>query len=243
RTARRSTGGRGVSVAELEQTMTDVLAAVTQDVRPRAVGVAAAGLVDGVGEHVAFAPHLPWRDDPVRERLAARWGLPVALDNDATCALWAEVAHGALAGCDSGLVVNVGTGIGGGVLVGGRVWRGASGMAGEFGHMQVVPDGRACPCGLRGCWEQYVSGTALSGRARELGAGRRAVERDELDGPGVTRAAAAGDPDACAAFDEVGRWLGVGIANLVAALDPERVVVGGGVASAGELLLEPAREA
>lgn len=217
----------------LEDVLTRAVELVCDGVRPDAVGLAAAGFVDADGERIAFAPHLPWRDDAVRSRLSRRWGVSVALENDATCATWAEVEHGALTGIDQGVLVTVGTGIGGGVVMGGAVVRGAGGMAGEFGHTRVVPDGRACPCGLRGCWEQYASGTALVARAG------RSHER----GPSVAEAARAGDPDAKAAFDEVGTWLGIGVANLVAVLDPAVVVVGGGVAEAGDLLLGPARQA
>ncbi|MBE7323269.1 ROK family protein [Nocardioides sp. Y6] len=217
--------------AGLEDVLSRALELVCDGARPRGVGVAAAGFVDAAGERVVFAPHLPWRDDAVRERLSTRWGLDVVLENDATCATWAEVEHGALAGVAQGVLVAVGTGIGGGVVVHGEVVRGAGGMAGEFGHTRVVPQGRPCPCGLRGCWEQYASGRALVARAG------RAGER----GGGVAEAARAGDREAVAAFEEVGAWLGVGVANLVAVLDPEVVVVGGGVAEAGDLLLTPAR--
>lgn len=197
------------------------------------VGVGAAGFVDATRQRVAFAPHLAWRDEPLAERLAARLGVPVAVDNDANVALLAEQAYGAARGADDVVLVALGTGIGGGVLVAGRLYRGRGGMAGEFGHMQVVPDGRPCECGRTGCWEQYCSGKALARFARDAG-------RD-LEGPGLTAAAQAGDIVAGGAFTDVGRWLGVGLANLVAALDPELVVIGGGVSAAGELLLAPAR--
>lgn len=233
RTVRLRSGGPTGSVESLEQTLTEALELVCDGITPTGVGVAAAGLVDSSAESVAFAPHLPWRDADVRARLSTRWRLPVALENDATCALWAEVEHGALAGVDDALLVALGTGIGGGVLVGGQVVRGRGGMAGEFGHMQLVPDGRPCPCGLRGCWEQYSSGSALMAAAGER----------FPSGPAITEAARAGDRTALGALDEVGRWLGVGVANLVAALDPAVVVVGGGVSSAGDLLLGPADRA
>jgi glucokinase len=179
-----------------------------------------------------------------------RWGTTVVLDNDANCAARAEVTHGAARGAGDAVVVTLGTGIGGAVVLDGRVHRGSNGMAGEFGHMQVVPDGLACECGGRGCWEQYSSGNALVrlSRARmgqeptlldELCGG----DPDALSGPLVTTAAQQGDAVALAAFQSVGDWLGVGVANLVAAFDPEVVVVGGGVSAAGELLLAPARVA
>jgi len=159
----------------------------------------------------------------------------VLVDNDANAALWAEARFGAAQETRDAVMVTLGTGIGGALLENGMLIRGANGMAGEFGHMQVVPDGRLCECGRRGCWEQYCSGRALARAAAAAGSG--------LIGPALTTAAWAGDPVALAAYDEVGTWLGVGVANLVAALDPPLVVVGGGVSAAGDLLLDPAREA
>lgn len=245
-TATRSTPGRRVEVAVLESALTEAVLEVA-DGRPiAAVGLAAAGFVDRAGERVMFAPHLPWRGEAVRARLAERWGCPVVVDNDANCAARAEVEHGHARG--DALVITLGTGIGGAVVLGGRVHRGSNGMAGEFGHMQVVPDGLACECGGRGCWEQYSSGNALARFARERVGRERTVLTamcggvpERLVGPMVTDAARDGDVVARQAFASVGDWLGVGIANLVAALDPDVVVVGGGVSAAGDLLLEPAR--
>ena len=236
RIARDSTPGRGDPVSELENALTRAVEAVRDGRALTSVGLAAAGLVEPSGETVRFAPHLPWREERVRERLAARWGAAVVLDNDAHCAAEAELALGAGRDAGSFLLVNIGTGIGGGVVLDGRVWRGAGGMAGEFGHMQVVPDGLACECGLRGCWEQYCSGRALERVVRvALGS--------HLDGPEVTARALAGDELARQAFTSIGTWLGVGLADLVAAFDPALLVVGGGVSTGGDLLLDPAREA
>jgi len=236
RVARDSTPGRGDPVSELEDALTRAVEAV-RDGRPlTGVGVSAAALIEPSGETVRFAPHLPWREEPVRERLATRWGAPVVLDNDAHCAAEAELANGAGRGVGSFLLVNIGTGIGGGLVLDGRVWRGAGGMSGEFGHMQVVPEGLACECGLSGCWEQYCSGRALERVVRvALGS--------HLDGPEVTAQAKAGDELARQAFATIGTWLGVGLANLVAAFDPALLVVGGGVSTVGDLLLDPARNA
>ena len=198
------------------------------------------------GRRVVFAPHLPWRGEDVRGRLERRLGTPVLLDNDATCAAHAEATYGAGRGAASMLLVTLGTGIGGGLVLDGRVWRGHHGMAGEFGHMQVVPDGAPCECGRRGCWEQYSSGNALVRAARSRLATEPTVlaelcegDPQALTGPMVTDAAAAGDLVARAAFASVGRWLGVGLANLVAAFDPALLVVGGGVADAGERCSAP----
>lgn len=225
-------------VAAVEDALDLVLGELAGARPVAAVGLAAAGFTDAAGSRIRFAPHLPWRDDDVRDRLQRRWGVPVALENDATAAGVAESRLGAGAGVASMLLVTVGTGIGGAVVLGGQVWRGASGMAGEFGHMQALPDGRPCPCGLQGCWEQYASGRALARAARA--AGWQPGDRGDV---ALTEDARAGDPAALAAFDEVGTWLGTGLAGLVAAFDPALVVVGGGVSSAGELLLSPTRRA
>lgn len=249
RTARRATPGRRVEPRHVEDA---VVAAVEEvaDGRPvAAVGIAAAGLVAADRRRVVFAPHLPWRGQDVVALLGERLGAPVVLDNDADAAAYAEARFGAARGADPALVVNLGTGIGGALLVGGRPLRGLNGMAGEFGHVRVVPDGRPCECGSAGCWEQYASGGALVREARERLVGGGPTVLDELcggvpaqlTGPMVTAAAEEGDLVALAAFEAVGRWLGAGLADLVAALDPVVVVVGGGVSAAGERLLEPAR--
>ena len=236
RTTTHVTPGRTSSVEALEDVLTAAVHEAACGAPVAAVGVAAAGFVDRAGEHVTFAPHLPWRDSPVSARLQRRWGVPVVLENDATCAGVAEHRYGAARGADSAVVVTVGTGIGGALIIGGHVVRGAHGMAGEYGHMSVVPDGLRCECGGRGCWEQYVSGRAL-GRAAYGG------DPAQNDGVRVTDAARRGETAALHAFDEVGTWLGRGLAHLVAAFDPERIVIGGGVSLAGELLLAPARTA
>ncbi|CAM3828723.1 ROK family protein [Nocardioides zeicaulis] len=249
RTARRTTPGRRVRVREVEDALVEAVLEAAGDDPLGAVGIAAAGFVDSAGERVMFAPHLPWQGEPLRDLLEARLGCPVVLDNDANCAARAEAHHGAARGAASALMITMGTGIGGALLLGDRVLRGANGMAGEFGHMQVVPDGRACECGRSGCWEQYSSGNALVRDARALMAEQPSVLEemsggaDRVTGPMVTAAAEQGDLVARAAFASVGDWLGIGTANLVAALDPELVVVGGGVISAGDRLLGPARAA
>lgn len=226
--------GRSASEAEVEEAVARAAFDVAAGRPLSGVGVSAAGLVDRAGERVRFAAHLPWRDAPVRDRLAERIGVPVVLNNDANCAAHAELVAGALRGVSSALLITVGTGIGGAVVLDGRVVRGANGMAGEFGHVQVVPNGLVCECGLRGCWEQYCSGRALE-RVMRVALG------SHLDGHEVAALARDGHPVARQAFASVGVWLGVGIAGLVSALDPETVVVGGGVSAVGDLLLEPAR--
>ena len=248
RTVLARTPGRLVDAVVVEDVMTEAILAAADGETIDAVGVAAAGFVDTSGERLAFAPHLPWRDDDLRSRLARRWGAPVLLANDANCTAVAEAAYGAAQGDGTSVVVTMGTGIGGALLVDDRVLLGRNGMAGEFGHMQVVPDGQPCECGRRGCWEQYASGNALVRYARtQIGLEPSGLavacggDPDRLPGSRVTDAAGDGDLVARQAFGSVGHWFGIGLANLVAALDPHRIVVGGGVSAAGDRLLEPAR--
>ncbi len=243
RRVRVATPHRSTSPGVVEDTIVEAVSTLLADDgegAPTVIGVAAAGFIDSSGERVVFSPHLSWRDEPLRQALAGRLDAPVLVDNDANAAAWAETRFGAARGARNALMITLGTGIGGALVLNGEVFRGSTGMAGEFGHTQVVPGGRICECGQRGCWEQYVSGNALSRVARE-----RSGEAgpDAMRGPDVTAAAKAGDAHALAVFHELGDWLGVGLANLVAAFDPDLVVVGGGLSEAGDLLLTPARDA
>jgi glucokinase len=217
------------------------------------VGLGAAGFVDADRSTVMFAPNLAWREEPLRAAIEASVGLPVVVENDANAAAWAEARFGAGRGEDYVVVITVGTGIGGGVVVDGNLVRGRFGVAAEIGHINIVPDGRRCGCGLQGCWEQYASGRALVQEAYELANASPAMAKDLLvladgradliTGPMVTRAAKAGDVAALQCFDEIGRWLGRGMAQLAAILDPGLFVIGGGVSSAGDILLEPTLQA
>ncbi len=231
----------------------DAVVAVVEDLARKhdvtAVGVAAAGYVSADRTTMLFAPNLPWRDVAVRDHVGERVGLPVVVENDANAAAWAEYRYGAGAGEPDLVCLTVGTGIGAGILVDGRLYRGRFGIAGEPGHLCVVPEGIRCGCGNDGCLEQYASGSALTRLAREWSAadpayGARVLAlagSADVEGPHVTTAAREGDDLAVAAFAEVGRWLGRGLADLASILDPGVFVVGGGVADAGELLLGPAR--
>lgn len=215
-----------------------------------AIGAACAGFIDRTGSTVLFAPNLAWRDEPLKARLESVLDLPVIIENDANAAAWGEFRFGAAAEANDMVLITVGTGIGGGIVVEGALMRGAYGVAAELGHMRVVRGGIRCGCGNRGCWEQYASGTALVREARELVisgtpiaarlselcAGDPAV----LTGPDVTRAAAEGDPAAVELMADLGEWIGEGVASVAAILDPELVVLGGGVSEAGSLLIDPA---
>jgi glucokinase len=238
---------------EIEEAAADAVAELVAAHEVEAVGVAAAGFVDASRSTIVFAPNLAWRDEPMRADLEARTGLPVVVENDANAAAWGEFRHGAGREVEDMVLVTVGTGLGGGVVIGGRLLRGAAGFAAELGHVRVVPDGHRCGCGNRGCWEQYASGRALVREARELARSDTPMaarllelaggDAAAIEGPHVTRAAEEGDPAAVELLADLGRWLGEGIASIVAVLDPSMVVVGGGVSEAGDLLLEPARAA
>jgi glucokinase len=197
-----------------------------------------------------FAPNLDLGGPlDVREPLEARLGVPVTVDNDATCAAWGERELGAAQGLDDVILVTLGTGIGGGIVTDGTVERGANGFAGEIGHMVVDPDGPQCPCGQRGCWERFASGSGLGRLAREAahaGLAPRVVELaggdpEAVRGEHVTRAVAEGDPRAAEVLDRFAWWLALGLANLTNIFDPQAFVLGGGLIRAGESLLAPTR--
>jgi len=216
-----------------------------------AVGIGVPGLVDGDGV-LRFAPNLPGVVEvPVRAALERQGIGPLVVGNDATGATWAELTSGAARGARDVVMATIGTGIGGGVVLNGVLIGGHHGFAGEFGHMVVDPNGPRCPCGQRGCWERYASGSGLSLLAREAaqaGEAGRVVElaggdAEAVRGEHVTVAAAEGDAQAMAVMDRFAWWLAVGLANLAAAFDPELIVLGGGMVEAGPVLLEPARRA
>lgn len=242
----------GHDVAETEAIIVEVVKELAARHEVTAVGVGAAGWIANDHATVLFSPHLAWRDEPLHAALSDQIGLPLVVENDANAAAWAEYRYGAAQGEPVVVCVTLGTGIGGGLVIDGTLYRGAYGIACEYGHMTLVPDGRRCACGNRGCWEMYASGRALARDARELVeespmAAERLLELaaaspDGLSGPVVTAAAAEGDPAAEAICTTMGRWLGRGLANLAAVLDPSIFVIGGGVSAAGELLLRPARE-
>jgi len=238
-------------VAKLEDAVVAMITSLAADEEVAAVGVAAAGFIDAAQSTVYYAPNIDWRNEPLREKLEARVGKAVVVDNDANAAGWAEFRFGAGRMVSDMVMLTIGTGVGGAVVAGDRLFRGGFGAGAELGHMRVVPDGLACGCGQRGCLEQYGSGRALLRMANEVadagGVGRALAQaRDEhgtLDGRLVGALMMAGDPGALTALRQLGHWLGQAAASLSAILDPQRFVFGGGVAEAGELLLEPIREA
>jgi glucokinase len=240
------------SAEAVEDTIVELVTGFATTFPITAVGIGAAGFVDASRSTVLFSPHLAWQEEPLRAKVGGRLNLPVVVDNDANVSALAECRFGAGQGRRIVLCVTLGTGIGGAVVIDGRVFRGANGMAGEFGHIQMVPGGYRCECGNRGCWEQYASGNALVREAREMIAASAPMAntlRDlaggdpaALSGPLVTEAARNGDPLATEMIGEIGNWLGVGLAGMTAAFDPSCIIVGGGVSEAGDLLLGSTRE-
>lgn len=249
-TCRKETPGRDVQA--VESTLAAVVDELVDSRDIVALGIGAAGWIDRDGSTVMFSPHLAWRNEPLQKSLQNRLGRPVLVENDANAAAWAESRFGAGTGESRMLCLTLGTGIGGGIVLDGHIERGRYGAAGEFGHMVIVPDGHRCECGNRGCLEQYASGNALGREARELAKAGSPVTQeivrrvdgnlDAIKGSVVAEAAADGDPGARNLFADVGAWLGLGLANLAAAFDPGRFVIGGGVSATGELLLEPTRQ-
>jgi glucokinase len=235
----------------------EIFVEAVQEIRAAAPDVSAIGF--GIPSAVDFergastwSNHLPIDGVPFRDLMAERLGLPVAVDNDANAAILAEHRHGAARGTEHAVMLALGTGIGGGLVIGGRVHRGARGFAGELGHITLDIHGEDCPgsCPGRGCYETLVSGRAIGVAAQRAARDEPGSTLDELVAAGreitgglVTELAHDGDEQAQLVLADVGNRLGIGVAGLVNALDPEIVVIGGGAVAAGELLLEPARAA
>ena len=207
-------------------------------------GIGVPGTCDTRRGIVRYAHNIGWDGVPVTAGLQQRLGLPVALANDADCAALGEVTAGAARGCESALMVTLGTGVGGGFVLNGAIWSGHGGLGGEFGHMCIHLDGEPCSCGQRGCWEAYASATALIRQARAAAAAHpeSALNRAErISGRSVYAAAAAGDAVARAVTERYAAYVGAGLVNFINALYPEVVLLGGGVSGAGEALLAPVR--
>lgn len=251
RTARRDTPASEVDATA--DAIADLVTELRADEDVAAVGIGAAGFCDAERTSVVYAPNLAWRNEPLAEKITKATGLPTVVENDANAAAWGEFRFGAAKKAKSAIVVTLGTGIGGGIIINDHLVRGFQGFAGEIGHMQMKAGGRRCGCGLRGCWERYGSGTALVHEAREIAtvAPASAVrllemaggDPQQITGQMVTAAAEEGDPVALDVLETVADWIGRGLADLTAILDPEMIVLGGGVATAGEILLEPVQKA
>jgi glucokinase len=216
---------------------------------PASIGVGVPGLVDREGT-LHMGPHLRrMHDVPLARLLVERVGVPCVVDNDANCHAVAELMGGAAVGATEALMVTLGTGIGAGIITGGALLRGANGFAGEPGHMIVDPNGPPCPCGKRGCWERFASGTGLGRLARDAASGgqlQAAValaggDPEAVRGEHVTASARAGDGESHAVLDAFAHWIALGLANLVNVLDPAIIVIGGGLVEAADLVLPEVR--
>ena len=215
-----------------------------------AIGVAAAGFINLEGSKVLYAPNLNWRNEPLQQRISERIGRSVVVENDANAAGWAEFRFGAAKENNSMAMLTLGTGVGGAVVDGGRLMRGGYGIAGELGHITVVRDGLLCGCGRLGCVEQYASGTALLRSANQLadssdplGARVRQLrdQAGQLSGHEAYQAVSENDPGALMLVEKAAEHLASAMGSIVAVLDPEVFVIGGGLSELGEALLEPLR--
>jgi glucokinase len=231
----------------LEAAVAEVIADLKGRHEIGAVGVGVAGFVTAERRGIYFAPHLPDGLDTMADAVSEQVGLPVVVENDGNVAAWAEYAFGAGQGVPDQLMVALGTGVGGGLILGGELYRGGHGVAAEVGHITVEIGGRPCKCGRSGCLEQYASGTALQNEARARAADGRAPsllaaaggDPSAVTGLMVTELAQAGRPEALSLFDQLAAYLANGISSLVSVLDPTLVLLGGGLSAAGELLLAP----
>ena len=230
--------------------ITDMVETLRGDRPVAGVGVAVPGFIDRHGDVIYYTPNIDWRSEPLKAKLQAHIDVPVTVDNDANAAGWAEYVYGAGRSVQDMTMLTIGTGVGGAVITGGELFRGGFGAGAELGHMRIVPDGLPCGCGARGCIEMYGSGRALQRFAEVIADNdpdgallaevRSATGR--LTGDNIGSLIAAGDPGAVKALRELGGWIGQAAASLGAVLDPEMFVIGGGVALAGDLLLDPIRE-
>lgn len=233
-----------------EDVLVDKLVALVDTLRDRheiqAVGLAVAGFLDPDCTTVRFAPHLPWRNAPVRDIMTERLGIPVKLEHDANSAAWGEYIFGQAREADTWVYFSVGTGIGATIMHHGEIFRGSFGIAPEFGHVTVVPQGRQCSCGKRGCLERYASGTALADTVLELADACPEYRRSPLlhnacTGEQIMAAAREGDPLGQAVVADFAQWLGIGLSFVADVIDPELIVVGGGVVGNHDLFLPTAQ--
>ena len=251
-TARRDTpreGGRALTEA-----IANVATELIQQYPVDSIGVSAAGFISSDRQTMLATPNISnWNGVNLVTELTEILHKKIVLENDANAAAWGEFKFGAGRGRSDLMMLTLGTGVGGGLILGSSVFRGAFGIGAELGHIRIVPEGQLCGCGIRGCLEQYASGSALLRHAREaIDASpllaRNLLERGDgtiegLRGNHITEAARDGDPVAIAAFNTMATYLGAGIASLCAVIDPSCVVLGGGVIDAGELFLGPTRDA
>ena len=251
-TARRDTPREGGQA--LTQTIADVAIELSKQFPVDSIGVSAAGFISSDRQTILATPNIAgWNGVNLDQELTKIIGKRIVLENDANSAAWGEFKFGAGRGLKDLMMLTLGTGVGGGLILGGSVFRGAFGIGAELGHIRIVPEGHLCGCGIRGCLEQYASGSALMRHAREAinaspDLARNLLARGDgtlegLKGQHITEAARDEDPVALAAFNTMASYLGAGIASLCAVIDPSCIVLGGGVIDAGEIFLAPTRKA
>ncbi len=227
--------GKDAIISRLSSATLDMIAEGRRDGTVVGIGIGAPGLIEnGV---VRCSPNLPgWKEVPLQKLLEEALALPVSLENDANAVAYGEKSSGAGKGFNSLVCITLGTGVGGGLILNGKIWRGAFGMAGEVGHMVVEPEGLQCSCGNRGCLETYASATGLVRAAREaINKGDAVWDIDNLTTEMLDAAARGGDRAAASLFASAGRYLGIGIASLLHILNPEAVILGGGVSKGWDL--------
>jgi glucokinase len=250
--ARRDTPREGGQA--LTQAIADVANELNREFAAESIGVSAAGFISSDCQTILATPNIAgWNGVNLDRELTQILGKRIVLENDANAAAWGEFKFGAGRGRNDLMLLTLGTGVGGGLILGGSLFRGAFGIGAELGHIRIVPEGHLCGCGIRGCLEQYASGSALMRHTREAISASPDVARnllargdgtlDGLKGQHITDAARDGDPVALAAFNTMASYLGAGIASLCAVIDPSCIVLGGGVIEAGEIFLKPTREA
>ena len=238
------------------QAIVDAIASAVEGARAGhdivGVGIGAAGYVNRQRSTVYFAPNIDWRNEPLKAEVERRVGLPVVVENDANAAARGEYKFAGGKGHRNVICITLGTGLGGGIIIGNKLRRGHFGVAAEFGHIRMVPDGLLCGCGSQGCWEQYASGRALVRYAKQranatpenaeilLGLGDGSP--DGIEGKHISMAARQGDPVAVDSYRELARWAGAGLADLASLFDPSAFIVGGGLSDEGELVLDPIRK-
>jgi glucokinase len=246
---------REASTGQSEEALVELLVGEVEEARTQRSGIGAIGMgipatIDHERGIAVSAVNLPIENLPIRDLVQERTGLPVFVDNDANVAALAEHLYGAARGAENAVMLTIGTGIGGGLILGGEIYRGATGAGAELGHMAIQMDGPGCQgnCPNRGCVETFASGTALGREGRsaaesepDSALGKLLAAGEEVDGKAVTEAALAGDKTAIGVFDLVGGRLGVALASFANIFEPEVIVIGGGVMAAGDLLLDPAR--
>jgi glucokinase len=246
---------REASTGQSEEELVEMLVREIEEAHAARPAAAAVGLgipatVDHARGAAVSAVNLPIENLPIRDLAAKRTGLPVFVDNDANVAALAEHLYGAAQGVENAVMLTIGTGIGGGLVLGGEIFRGSTGAGAELGHMVIEMDGPRCQgnCPNRGCVETYASGTALGRTGREAAEnapdsalGKMLADGHPIDGRAVTVAAKDGDATAIGVFETVGTRLGVALASFANIFEPEVIVIGGGVIAAGDLLLDPAR--